>query len=77
MATRYTFNSLVQDLIEINKKLEPTGYYLKAAQRNGYTALDMMRKEPARKFDAMVNNIECGSPRKCLEAANNYRDGSI
>lgn len=75
---RYTKNDLIADLKEINAELKHTGYYLVAESRNGYTGLDLFRGDPATgKHGTCVRNIECGSPRECLEAAGDYRDGEL
>jgi hypothetical protein len=71
--SRYTINDLRADVKELNVTLKPTGYYLDVESRNGYTALDEYRvsTDPAKR-DTCVRNIECGSPRKCLDAAHMY-----
>lgn len=77
--SRYTMQALRADIKDLNETLKPTGYYLSADSRNGYTALDEYRvsKDPAKR-DTCVRNIECGSPRDCWDAACMYapRDNS-
>lgn len=71
--SRYTVKDLRADVAELNKTLKPSGYYLDVECRNGYTGLDEYRvsTDPAKR-DTCVRNIECGSPRECLAAANAY-----
>lgn len=71
--TRYTLKDLQADIKELNQTLIASGYYLYADSRNGYTALDEYRVDPSKaKGGICVANIECGSPRECLAAANAY-----
>lgn len=64
---RFTKKDLDHALNDINVALKPTGHYLKAASGDG--SLGHGGK--------CLRNIECGKPRECLEAANNYRDGVL
>lgn len=75
---RFTKNDLDHALNDINVALKPTGHYLKAASRNGYTGLDLYSGDGSLGHGGKcLRNIECGTPRECLEAANNYRDGVL
>lgn len=71
--TRYTMKALQADIKELNETLKPSGYYLVADSRNGYTALDEYRVDTNKaKGGICVANIECGSPRDCWDAARLY-----
>lgn len=54
----------------MNQTLQAAGHdcYLRMQGRNGYTGLDL--------FDNVTNsclrNIRCGTPRQCLESAEQY-----
>lgn len=71
--SRYTYKMLQADVKELNADLMPTGYYLVVDSRNGYTALDEYKVNPDKAGRGIcVRNIEIGTPRICLAAANNY-----
>lgn len=65
--TRYTREDLRFDLIALNKRVKDAGgkTMLDVEGRNGYTGLDEYNSETGR----CIRNIECGNPRKCLNAA--------
>lgn len=67
--TRYTFNALKADVETLNKELEDrgSGYRFVVGGRNGYTAVDLARVEQIQNHTC-ERNLECGSPRECLEA---------
>lgn len=64
---RYMRADLRHDLQGINDRAAAAGRdtYLRAEGRNGYTGLD----EHSRKDDRCIRNIECGTPKECLNAA--------
>lgn len=71
--TRYTRKMLDAELKEINKALAGSGRYLAAQGRNGYTGVDEYEGDPSEGTGGRcIRNIECGTPRKCIEAAYNY-----
>lgn len=75
---RYTSKALQQDLKEINVMIQKATngrYFLEAQSRNGYTGLDLYRMEGDRR--KCERNIQCGSPRECLEAAESYKSGVL
>jgi hypothetical protein len=72
---RYTRKNLQQDLIEINKSIEHTGHYVAAQGRNGYTGLDEYEGvSSAGNSGRCIRNLQCGTPKECLLAAELYAD---
>ena len=73
---RYTYNRLKEDIAALNKELEERGheYRFQLGHRNGYTAIDLARTQQ-HKRGTCVRNIQCGSPRECLTACENYISG--
>lgn len=70
---RYTRKMLDADIKAINASLAGSGYYLGVQGRNSYTCLDEYKGNPAEGDSGhCVGVIKCGSPRECLEAAEQY-----
>lgn len=67
--TRYTANALKSDVIRLNKELEEQGneFRFVVGGRNGYTAVDLATVEQQSRH-VLSRNLECGTPRECLEA---------
>jgi len=65
---RYTIKALRLDLEKYNASLAKYGhtYSLKAEARNGYTGLDLYEG------DKCLRNLECGTPRECLNGARDF-----
>lgn len=71
--SRYTLKMLKEELKAVNAKLAGSGYYLVAQSRNGYTVVDEYKGDISEGHSGIcVNNLQCGSPRDCIEAAYNY-----
>ena len=70
---RYTFKSLDNDIDALNAQLENWGHTprLQAGQRYGYSALDLATVEQHARH-CCERNLETGSPRECLAAAQSY-----
>jgi hypothetical protein len=70
---RYTRAMLDEALVKINEEISSTGFYLCAQSRNGYTGLDEYKGSSVDgNAGRCIRNIECGTPRQCIEAANVY-----
>lgn len=63
--TRYTQKALATDVAEMNEILSSHGHMIKVGSRNGYTAVDL-----AHLGGKVIRNIQCGTPRECLEYCN-------
>ncbi len=70
---RYTRSDLHEDIKAINETLAGSGYYIFAQGRNGYTGLDEYKGDPnQRDSGKCIRNLQCGTPRECLQAALSY-----
>lgn len=81
---RYTRKSLEADVVELNEKLTKiygadAGMYadkksllfLQVGARNGYTAVDLVTvKDNGR--SSVWSTLQCGTPRECLERAQDF-----
>lgn len=70
---RYTDKALERDLIGFNSTLENIGHDMRLiiGGHNGYTAVDLATVEQAKRH-CIQRNLECGTPRECLNACNAY-----
>jgi hypothetical protein len=70
---RYTFKSLQADIQALNKKLEDRNdpHRFVIDSRNNYTAIDLARPNQLAGH-TVVRNLECGTPRQCLNACHEY-----
>lgn len=70
---RYTGKNLESDVASINQKLETLGAPLRlvVGYRYNYTAIDLATPEQLARH-CCQRNLECGSPRECLAAANAF-----
>jgi hypothetical protein len=66
---RYTANALKVDVELLNKELEKQGneFRFVVGGRNGYTAIDLATVEQMKRH-VSTRNLECGTPRECLNA---------
>lgn len=71
--TRYTSKALKNDVVTLNKELEEQGseYRFVVGGRNGYTAIDLATVEQMQR-KVVGRNLECGTPRECLNACYDF-----
>lgn len=71
--SRYTGKSLEKDVQEINAKLEKLNSPLRCVvgYRYNYTAIDLATPEQMARH-CCQRNLETGTPRECLAAANAF-----
>lgn len=70
---RYTGKSLEADVVRFNEQLEARGdaYRFAVEYRNNYTAIDLATPEQLARY-CCARNLECGTPRECLNACYKY-----
>lgn len=70
---RYTGKALEKDIIAMNQQLESIGseLFFVIGYRYNYTAIDLATKKQLERH-CCHRNLETGTPRECLAAANQF-----